>query len=196
MGVESSKMRALFIDAAEAILRDEGYLGISARQVARKADLTAQLLYYYFRTMDDLVLAVVRRVNERRFKRFEQALASSDPLRALWELNSDPSGATLSAELTSIAAHRETIRAEIIRSAREFRALQVREVSRLLAQRDEEEYPAAGVVMIASALARVMVTESALGLTDGHDEALTIVERVLGQLGGPGPQRPASARRR
>jgi len=179
MGVEGSKMRTLFIDAADEILRTEGYLGISARQVAGKAGLKTQLLYYYFRTMDDLILAVVRRINERRQQRFEDALTAADPLRALWELNSDPSGAAMSAALTAIASHRETIRAEIVRSAQEFRALQVEAVSGLLGHRGDQEHPAAGIVMIAVALARTIVAESALGLTEGHREALMIVERVL-----------------
>src|SRR3546814_7493958 len=39
MGVESSPRRALFIDAAEEILRSVGYVGISARQVAAQAGL-------------------------------------------------------------------------------------------------------------------------------------------------------------
>jgi TetR/AcrR family transcriptional regulator len=183
MGLEGSTMPALFLDAAEAVLRDEGYSGISARQVATKAGLKPQLLYYYFHTMDDLILAVIRRINERRLRRFGDAVASSDPLMALWKMNSDPSFATLSAEMTSIAAHREAIRSEVIRSAEAFRTLQVQEISRLLAQRNKSEYSAAGIVMIASALARIIVQESSLGLTYGHDEAVNIVERVLKDIG-------------
>jgi len=190
MGVEGSKMRVLFLDAAEAILRDEGYSGISARQVSTRAGLKAQLLYYYFQTMDDLILAVIRRINERRLGRFEDAVASSDPLTALWKLNSDPAFATLSAEMTSIAAHRETIRTEIIRSAEAFRALQVQEISRLLAQRNKADYSAAGIVMIASALARIIAQEASLGITYGHDEAVKIVERVLRDLSVSGPISP------
>ncbi len=185
MGVEGSKMRALFLDAAEAILREEGYVGISARQVAAKAGLKTQLLYYYFLTMDDLILAVVRRINERRRERFDEALAAPDPLRALWALSSDPSSAALSAELTSIAVHREAVRAEIVRAAQAFRALQIKEVSRLLGERGGKDYPAAGMVMIAAALGRTLVNESAVGLSDGHQEALEIVERVLKDLGSP-----------
>src|SRR3546814_924882 len=149
MGVESSPRRAMFIDAAEEILRSVGFVGISARQVAAQAGLKTQLLYYYFLTMDDLILAVVRRINERRLQRLDEALASPEPLRALWQLNSDPSGATLSAELTSIANHRETVRAEIVRSAQHFRALQVKAATELLAAHHDAELPAAGLVMIA-----------------------------------------------
>jgi TetR/AcrR family transcriptional regulator len=196
MGVEGSTKRVCFVDAAEAILREVGYLGISAREIAAKAKLKTQLLYYYFRTMDDVILAVVRRINERRSERFEAAMASADPLQALWHLNSDPAGAALSAELTSIAIHREAIRAEIVRSAKSFRARQIKAVSQLLAHRsDEAKYPAAGIVLIAVALGRTLVSESALGLTVGHAEALKIIECVMHDLRSTGRKPRAKAKK-
>jgi TetR/AcrR family transcriptional regulator len=180
LGLEGSQTRARFIDAAEEVLCDEGMPGLTARQVAAKAGLKTQLLYYYFRTMDDLILALVRRVNEHRMARFEAALASPAPLQALWELNSDPSGAALASELTSIATHRDAIRAEIVRSAEQFRAKQIEAVTKLLGP---ETKNAAGLVMIAVALSRMIVAETALGLTDGHREALAIVEEMLARFG-------------
>ena len=182
MGVENSKMRTLFVEAAEALLREEGYMSISARQVAAKAGLKTQLLYYYFQTMDELILAVVKRINERRQQRFDEALATANPLRAIWELNSDPSSAAVSAELTSIATHREAIREEIVRSAQQFRTRQIEAVSSLIGARGKADYPAAGLVMIAIGVARTIITESALGLTEGHAEALAIIERALHEL--------------
>ena len=182
MGLESSKQRSVLIDAAEAILCDEGYAGISARNVATRAGLTKQLLYYYFRTMDDLILALVRRVNEHRLERFEEVMRSPDPMRELWDLNNNPAGAALATELTAIAAHREAVRAEIVASARQFRMLQVRAVSDFLADRGMGDRPAAGIVMIAVALAKTFTSEAALGLTEGHAEALSIVERMLSEF--------------
>lgn len=179
MGVESSPRRAMFIDAAEQILREVGYVGISARQVAAAAGLKTQLLYYYFLTMDELILAVVRRINERRLEKFAEALASPAPLRALWQLNSDPSNATLSAELTSIANHRDAVRAEIVRSAQHFRSLLIKAATDLMAKHSNEDYPAAAIVMIAISVARTLVTESTLGLDDGHAEVRALVERTL-----------------
>jgi TetR/AcrR family transcriptional regulator len=196
MGVEGSARRMLFVDAAEEILRTEGYPGISARQVAAKAGLKTQLLYYYFLTMDELILEVVRRINERRLLKFHQAMATSDPLKALWDLNSDPTNASMSAELTSIAIHRETVRAEIVRSAEQFRGLMVEAATQLLGERSETQYPAAGIVMIAIAVARTMVAESSIGLTDGHSEARQIVERLLKEFSGPGSQNSASMKDR
>ena len=186
MGVEGSKQRTVLMDAAEAILCDEGYIGISARNVATRAGFTKQLLYYYFRTMDDLILALVRRINERRLDRFETALLSAEPLRALWALNTDPSGAALATELTAIASHREEVRAEIVTSAQQFRALQARTVSELLSKNGQKAGDsAAAIVMIAAALAKTVVSEAALGLTEGHAEALTVVERILTQFSVP-----------
>jgi predicted GNAT family N-acyltransferase len=58
--------------------------------------------------------------------------------------------------------------------------MQVQAVARLLAHRkNEAEYPAAGIVLIAVALGRTLVSESALGLTVGHKEALAIIERMM-----------------
>lgn len=186
MAVDGAKMRGRFMDAAESILCDEGYPGISARHVAERAGLKTQLLYYYFHTMDDLLLGVVQRVNERRMERFEKALASRQPLRSLWELNSDPSGAALSSELTSIANHREAIREEIVRSAKLFRERLIEAATRLIATSTAaNKLPTAGIVMIAVALGRILATESALGLSDGHPEARQIVEHMLATLEGP-----------
>jgi AcrR family transcriptional regulator len=183
LGAEGSKMRERFVDAAEAILCEEGSHGVSARLVAAKAGLKTQLLYYYFRTMDDLLLAVVRRVNERRSARFDEALASPEPLRALWKLNSDSSAAALATQLTAIATNREAVRAEIVTSARDFRIRQTEAVARLLpADWPADAGAAAGLLMIAAALGRMLVTEAVMGLSEGHTEALAIVEKTLASL--------------
>jgi AcrR family transcriptional regulator len=182
LGAEKSKQRSVLMDAAEAILCDKGYAGISARNVASRAGLTKQNFFYYFGTMDDLMLAVVRRVNERRQMRFEEALRSPEPLRALWTLNNDPSGAALATELTAIANHRDAVRDEIVTAAQQFRALQIRTVSALAATGPKAVHSAAGLVMIAAALAKTLTSEAALGLTEGHAEALSIVEDMLTRL--------------
>jgi len=192
MAVDGSKQRELIVEAAAELLREEGYTAISARRVTSKAGLRSQLLYYYFETMDDLILAVARRVTDRRQEQFEAALASSNPLQAIWELNSDPSVAVLSAELISIASHRETIREQVIRTAGEFRAQEVAAVSSLLKQHDGnlDAYPAEALVMIATAIGRTISTEQALGFTHCHKETLALVQRTIARLCGAAPLPP------
>lgn len=176
-GAEQSQVRAQFVDAAEAILSDVGERGLSARLVAERAGLKTQLLYYYFRTMDDLLRAVVQRINERRVARFHAALATPEPLRALWVMMIDPSAASLAAAVSSLASQRVAVREEIIAAAQAFRIAQTQAVQALLPS--ETQYSAEGIVMIAASLARMMVHEAALGLTEGHSEAISIVEDIL-----------------
>ena len=54
----STSPRAAILDATESIMLEEGYAAVSSRKVASRAGLTSQLLHYYFRTMDDLFIAV------------------------------------------------------------------------------------------------------------------------------------------
>lgn len=184
LGTENAKNRALLVDTAERVLCEDGYAAITARNVAARAGLKVPLVYYYFRTMDDLILEVVRKNTAKRNKRFVSALASSDPLRALWDLNREPSSAISTTELIALANHRESIRNEVVAIAREFRSLQIEAVDRLLAARgvDREAFPAGAVVTIVTALTRTMAQDCALGVSEGYDEAVALVERGLKML--------------
>ena len=95
IGTESSATRTALLDAAQQVLLEEGYAAATSRRVAARAGLKPQLVHYYFRTMDDLFLALVRRGAEQNLERQAEALASPEPLRALWELSSDPAASAL-----------------------------------------------------------------------------------------------------
>jgi AcrR family transcriptional regulator len=182
LGTETATNRALLIETAERLLCEEGYAAITARKVADKAGLKLPLVYYYFKTMDDLILEVVRKNTAKRLKRFVRALASPEPLRAIWELNRDrSSGAISTTELLALANHRESIRTEIVAAARQFRVLQIEAVDRLLASKgvDREAYPATAVVTIVAALTRAMAQDSALGVDDGYADAVSLIERGI-----------------
>jgi AcrR family transcriptional regulator len=181
LGGDNAQNRARLVDATEQVLCEEGYAAVTARRVAEKAGLKVQLVYYYFQSMDDLILAVVRKNTAKRLERFAKIMTSPEPFRALWELNSDPSSAIRTSELLALAHHSESMRTEVVAAAKQFRRLQTEAVARMLAIKgvDQEEFPAAGIVTIVAALARCMVQDSALGVPDGYSEALKLVERGL-----------------
>lgn len=181
LGSENAKNRERLIVATDELLREEGYAAITARKVASQAGLKVQLVYYYFQSMDELILEVIRKNTERRIRRLVQALASPDPLRALWELNTDPSGAIPATELVALANHRESIRKEIVAAGKQFRTLQIEAVDRLLTTRgmDRERWPAAGIVTIMTALARSMVQDCRFGVDEGYPEAVRLVEQGI-----------------
>ena len=69
IGAPDAKNRGVLLDAAEQLLLEEGYAAVTSRRVAEKAGLKPQLVHYYFRTMEDLFLAVFRRRAEEGLER-------------------------------------------------------------------------------------------------------------------------------
>jgi TetR/AcrR family transcriptional regulator len=190
IGAEDSKTRARLLDAAEILLREEGYAAVTSRRVAARAELKPQLVHYYFRTMDDLFLEVFRRRADENIARFEKAITSDVSLRRLWELNSDPRGAAFTMEFVALANHRKAIRAEIARFAERFRAAQVDALSAALARRgiSEEQLPPIVALLMMTGLAQVLALEDGLGVTTGHATTLEFIERSIAQLEGTTPR--------
>jgi AcrR family transcriptional regulator len=173
------------LDAARALLLEEGYAAVTSRKVAARAGLKPQLVHYYFATMDDLFIALVRHGAELNLERQAKALASAEPLRALWEFAADPAGATFTMELAALANHRKAIRAELSTYAERFRALQseaLREVSARIAN-DVGKVSPAVLAFLMTALAQVLVMEDALGVETGHKEVRELIARMIEKAG-------------
>jgi AcrR family transcriptional regulator len=187
IGAEDSATRAALLDAAQALMLQEGYAAVSSRRVAAKAGLKPQLVHYYFRTMDDLFLALVRRGAEQNLERHARALESPQPLRALWEFSSDPAGATLTMEFSALANHRKAIRAELAAYAEQFRKLEAVALSTALAQGDVDtnDLSPEALAVLMTSISRIMVLEETLGMTTGHAEMRALVERFLTSYEGP-----------
>src|SRR3954452_3155347 len=180
IGTEDSHTRAALIEAAQALVVEGGYPAVTSRRVAAKAGLKPQLVHYYFRTMDDLLLAVFRAGAERNLERQARALASPTPLRSLWEFSNDPTGTAVMMEFMALANHRPAIRAEIASYAEHFRRMQAEAVSEALHSIGIAlDAPPSGLLVLATALSRVLVLEGSLGATSGHAEALAMVETFL-----------------
>jgi len=76
----------------------EGYAAVSSRSVAAAVGIQAPLVHYYFPSIDELFVAVLQRRAGRSVERMVEALASAQPLRAWWEIASEPRGAALFVE--------------------------------------------------------------------------------------------------
>lgn len=195
LGSAQSATRALILEATQDVMAEEGYAAVTTRRVAAKAGIKPALVQYYFPTMDELLLQVYRYGAENVIERQTQALASDQPLRALWELSSDPSRAVLGIEFMALANHRKEIREEIARYATRTRVLQAEALSTILGRGPVKTYPPAGIAVIMSGIVRAMAMESQVGMDFGHEETKLIVEQWL-QLLEPTarPAKPRSAR--
>lgn len=172
----------------------EGYAAVTSRQVAAAAGLKPQLVHYYFRTMDDLFLALFRRRSEQGLARQAEALGSPQPLWALWELSREARGTALTMEFIALAHHRKAIRAEIAASAERFRAEQLAGLTSVLERYGvcADVCPPLVFTVLLSSVSRFLVIEhEALGMTSGHPETVAFVEGWITRL--EGGRHPASS---
>ena len=184
IGSTDSRTRAQLLDAAEALLVEEGYAAVTSRRVGTKAGLKPQLVHYYFRTMDDLFLEVFRRRADANLARLDRMLAAGASLRTLWDFNADPRGAAFTTEFAALANHRKAIRAEIARYAERFRVAQVDALTTALASArvTDDVLPPVVAHLVMTGLAQVLALEQALGVTTGHDATHAFVDRSLSRL--------------
>jgi len=184
IGTESSKTRVKLLDAAEQLMIEEGYAAVTTRHLAAKAGLKPQLVHYYFRSMDDLLVAVLHRHTDNAISQYARALTSGKPLQVLWELHSDKTTVMLMTEFLALANHRKTIAAEIARSTKQLRSIYTEGVMRVLNEHevDLEKYPPAAITMLLGGFARATALEESVGVSDGHAEAAALVERLLRQI--------------
>jgi AcrR family transcriptional regulator len=187
IGAETSKTRSTLLDAAEKLMLEEGYAAVTSRHVAARAGLKPQLVHYYFRTMDDLFLALFRRRAQQGLERQAEALASAQPLWALWDLSRDPRGTSLTMEFIALANHRKAIRSEIASAAERFRADQLKGIESVLGRYGigAEQCPPMVFTVLLSSISRFLVIERvALGMSTGHDETVAFVEDFLFRMEG------------
>ena len=187
LGAPDAKNRTVLLDAAEQLMRDEGYAAVTSRRVAEQAGLKPQLVHYYFRTMDDLFLEMFRRGADRIQHFHQLALRSPQPLWALWELNTDAAGTALTMEYIALANHRKTLKAEIARYAELFRTEQVKTLTAAMERYDVpfEEFSPTVLMVLMTGATQTLVQEQMLGMTAGHEETLTFAEKWLTFLEGP-----------
>lgn len=165
-------------------MQDEGYAAATSRRVAAEAGVKQALVYYYFPTMDDLFVEVLRAGADTALNDMRTALTDDDPLRALWVLNSDNGRSILSTEFMALANHRKVIKSELRAYAERVRDIETAAVTVALRARgiDLEKYPPVAVSMLIAQIARSLCNEEAVGLTLGHDQLRRLIEAHLDAL--------------
>jgi AcrR family transcriptional regulator len=186
VGSDNSATRTAILDAAQAIMTESGYSAVTSRAVAERAGLKSQLVHYYFRTMDDLYVAIYRRAVDEMVERQKTILGAERPLRALWELSGDPKSVALTYELVALANHRKALRAEIAVIGDRLREGAIAIVSQALEKKGLSKItwlPVLSALLLES-LARSLSLQSAMGQTVGHAQALAAIEGLIDFVDG------------
>jgi AcrR family transcriptional regulator len=79
----SAAVRAALVSAAIDALREDGFAGASAREVARRAGCSQGLVFYHFGTVNGLLLAALDEVSARRMAAYRDVLEEASSAVAL-----------------------------------------------------------------------------------------------------------------
>ncbi|MEZ5744415.1 MAG: TetR/AcrR family transcriptional regulator [Sphingomonadaceae bacterium] len=184
VGAETSETRSRILKATEALLRDEGYGALSTRRVAARAGLKPSLVHYYFPTTDDLLLAVSREGAEDSDRMIEQAMASDDPIAALWRFYIDTSRTAMALEFMAMANHRPALREHMAQHCKQMRVQEAKIFRALLGDRIDtiEGLTPEVLSVVLVGIGRAIVMEDNLGLDDGHEAAKKFVAGWLKRM--------------
>jgi AcrR family transcriptional regulator len=82
-GSSSAATRAALIDGAISALREAGFAGASAREIARRAGCNQSLLFYHFGSVTALLLAALDEVSALRRARYDAIVQQAGSLAEL-----------------------------------------------------------------------------------------------------------------
>jgi AcrR family transcriptional regulator len=185
MGSQDSSTSTALLDATERVLRNEGYGAATSRRIAAEAGVKQQLVYYYFRTRDELLLAAFKRRTARALAKLEEDIAAERPINAIWNNLSTMVDGKLAFEFVALANHHDGIREEVARYMTESRRMEAAAIDRQCRERGIDPGPltptAAAFIMYCVTL--VLRREAATGITEGHEDVLKFMDWILAQAG-------------
>jgi AcrR family transcriptional regulator len=190
LGSPGSPVWHSMLDSAEDILREEGYGALTSRRVAERLGVKQRLVYYYFRTMDDLIAESFRRLATRELERLTKALSATFPLREIWDVSVHTHDARMIAEFMALANRSDSLRKEVVNYIEESRKMQVAALHKAMPEAEAEGYlsPVA-LAIFATSAALTLHRESMIGTKMGHSQVLRVISRCIEQWEQPLPTR-------
>jgi AcrR family transcriptional regulator len=186
IGAPQSAQRARLLDAAEQLMIEEGYAAVTTRRVGVRASLSPQLVHYYFRSIEQLLLDVFRRRAEQGLELFTGLLKQDLSLRTVWNFGLSEPVAKFNIEFAALANHNKSIQSEVSRYANRYREIQLAAVTRILDQRGitPETCPPIVALLAMTGISQIITLGESVGVTAGHEEATAFIEQLLSRQDG------------
>jgi TetR/AcrR family transcriptional regulator len=172
------------LDAAERLLVDVGYAGITTRRLAEEAGVNHGLVHYYFGSNENLLVRALERFTERLIDRQRDLYAADTPFVEKWRtamrylVSEDRTYEKIWLELQALAWNNADLRARLARVNAEWRAV--------LTEAFAEPHRELGIDMPLDALVSLVMTfnigimvERLGGIDTGHAELLEWIDRWL-----------------
>jgi AcrR family transcriptional regulator len=183
-GARGSKKLQAILDGTTALMLDQGYGAVTFRSVATAAGVAAGLVQYYFPSLDDLFVAVLRQGTDKTIEELTAASRSDQPLRSVWEYSRNPTGAAMLMEFMALANHRPAVGEAIGAGGERVRKAVLKAISRKWSDYglDRDRLPPAAVLFLLSAVPRMAHLEDSLGTSTGHAETFALIEEFLDRV--------------
>jgi AcrR family transcriptional regulator len=172
------------LNAAERLLVEVGYAGITTRRLAEEAGVNHGLVHYYFGSNEALLVRALERFTERLVTRQRDLYASDEPFVEKWRtamrylVSEDVTYEKVWLELQALAWNNPGLRARLARVNAEWRAV----LTVALAEPHRE----LGIDMPLEALVSLVITfnlgimvERLGGIETGHGELLDWIDGWL-----------------
>lgn len=156
--------RAALIDGAIVALREVGFAGASARQIAQRAGCNQALIFYHFGSVQHVLLAAVDRISQQRMARYQERLAAVQTLSALIAVGA--------------ACHQEDVAEGNIRVLSQMLAAAASSSPELASQLQGFFDP--WVALVEDAVKRVLAGSPYEGAVPVHDVAMGVVALFMG----------------
>ncbi len=180
-----------FLDAAERLLVEVGYAGITTRAVAEEAGLNHGLVHYYFGSMEELLVQVLERFTQRLVARQRAMYAADRPFLEKWRaamgyLDEDRASGYQKVwwELHALAWNRPELRDRVARVAGEWRSAMTDAIANALQSYGltDTRFPLDAWVALIVTFNEGIVLERLSGIHTGHAELLKGIDAWLVDL--------------
>ena len=173
-----------FLDAAERLLVEIGYAGITTRRLAEEAGANHGLVHYYFGSMENLLLRVLERFTERLIERQRAMYAQDLPFIEKWRqamrylLDEDIPYEKVWLELQALAWNNPELRERVDGINAEWRSV-LTEAFEQARSEHQIEMPIDALVSLVMAFNLGIMVERAAGIEAGHRDLLNWIDNWL-----------------
>src|SRR3954453_9830828 len=172
------------LDAAERLLVDVGYAGITTRRLAEEAGVNHGLVHYYFGSNENLLVRALERFTERLIERQRDLYAADLPFVEKWRtavsylVGEDLAYEKVWLELQALAWNNPELRQRLARVNAEWRAV-LTEAFRRPHRELGIELPLEALVSLVMTFNFGMIVERLGGIDTGHAELLDWIDKWL-----------------
>jgi AcrR family transcriptional regulator len=172
------------LDAAERLLVDVGYAGITTRRLAEEAGVNNGLVHYYFGSNEALLVRALERFTERLIARQRELYAADLPIVEKWRtamrylVSEDATYEKIWLELQALAWNSADLSARLARVNAEWRAV-LTEAFREPHRQLRIEMPLEALVSLVMTFNLGIMVERLGGIDTGHAELLEWIDRWL-----------------